>query len=60
MLHELPHQFIQYKFMARDSRNFRKYYAENAPGLDFTVEFEGEQGGTFTAGFPIGTDFFWV
>jgi hypothetical protein len=53
-------QFVRYKFMARDSRNFRKYYAENAPGLDFTVEFEGERGGTFTARFPIGADFFWV
>lgn len=53
-------QFIQYKFLARDSRNFRKFFIENAPGIDFNIEFEGEDGGTFTAGFPIGTDFFWI
>jgi len=53
-------QYIRYKFMAKDSRNFRKYYVDNAPGLDMNVEFEGESGGTFTARFPIGTDFFWI
>ena len=45
--------------MARDSKKFRTYYAENVPGLNLQVEFEGENGGTFTAGFSIGVDFFW-
>jgi len=56
---ETIEHFIRYKFMARDSKKFRAYFASNAPGLDFQVEFEGENGGTFTAGFSIGVDFFW-
>jgi hypothetical protein len=52
-------EFIRYHFLARDAKEFRKYYAENAPGLDLTYEFEGETGGTFKAGFRLGTDLFW-
>jgi len=52
-------EFIRYHFLARDAKTFRKYYADNAPGLDLTYEFEGETGGTFTAGFRLGTDLFW-
>jgi hypothetical protein len=52
-------EFIRYHFLARDAKAFRKYYADNAPGLDLTYEFEGETGGTFTAGFRLGTDLFW-
>ena len=51
--------FIRYEFLAKDSRSFRTYVANNIPDLDMKYEFEGEDGGTFTAGFPIGTDFFW-
>ena len=51
--------FIRYQFMAKDSKQFRTFYAEHSPALDFSIEFEGETGGTFTAGFSIGTDFFW-
>tara|TARA_R110000796_G_scaffold198422_2_gene314718 strand:+ start:4083 stop:4829 length:747 start_codon:yes stop_codon:yes gene_type:complete len=51
--------FIQYQFMAIDSKKFRTYYTNNSPMLDLTAEFEGENGGTFTAGFSIGSDFFW-
>jgi hypothetical protein len=53
-------QFIQYKFLAADARKFRRYVAENAPGLEMQYEFEGEQGGTFKAVFQIGTDLFWI
>ena len=51
--------FIRYQFMALESKRFRSYYVDNAPGLDLTTEFEGERGGTFRAGFPISSDFFW-
>jgi hypothetical protein len=51
--------FIRYEFMAKDSKEFRIFYVKNTPGLDLTYEFEGENGGTFTAGFPIGPDLFW-
>jgi hypothetical protein len=52
-------EFIRYHFLARDAKTFRKYYADNAPGIDLTFEFEGETGGTFKAGFQLGTDLFW-
>jgi hypothetical protein len=51
--------FLQYEFFARDAKKFRTYYADTMPGLNLDYEFEGENGGTFIAGFPIGTDLFW-
>lgn len=51
--------FIRYQFMAKDSKEFRSYYVETAPGVDLTAQFEGETGGTFTAGFYVGSDLFW-
>jgi len=45
--------------MAKDAKQFRMYYSDNAPGIDMTTEFEGEDGGTFSAGFSIKSDFFW-
>lgn len=56
---EAIEEFIRYHFLARDAKEFRRYYAENAPGLDLTYEFEGESGGTFKAGFRLGPDLFW-
>lgn len=52
-------RFIRYEFLAKDSRNFRTYFIQNAPGLDLDYEFEGENGGTFTTGFQLGADLFW-
>jgi len=51
--------FIRYQFLARDSKRFRTYFADNTPGMDYNYEFEGEDGGTFSAVFPIGIDLFW-
>lgn len=51
--------FIRYNFLLKDSRIFRKFYKENEPGLNFTYEFEGEDGGAFTAGFQFTADLFW-
>lgn len=51
--------FIRYEFLAGDSKKFRNYITDNAPGLDFRYEFEGENGGTFKAGFQVGSDLFW-
>ena len=56
---EIIDHFIRYKFMAKDAKQFRMYYSDNAPGIDMTTEFEGEDGGTFSAGFSIKSDFFW-
>jgi len=52
--------FIRYEFLARDSKIFRSYIIDNTPSIIMNYEFEGENGGTFTAGFPIGPDFFWI
>ena len=51
--------FIRYKFLAREAKQFRTYVFDNMPGVNLEYEFEGESGGTFTAGFQIGSDFFW-
>lgn len=51
--------FIRYKFLARESKQFRTYVFDNTPGVNLQYEFEGENGGTFTAGFQIGSDLFW-
>ena len=51
--------FIQYEFLAKDSKDFRTFISENTPGIDYNYEFEGDDGGTFTARFQVGPDFFW-
>jgi hypothetical protein len=51
--------FIRYEFLAIDSKKFRTHVTSNIPDLELKYEFEGEDGGAFTAGFPINTDFFW-
>ena len=52
--------YIKYGFLAADSREFRKYLVDNLYGLDFNMQFEGESGSTFTAGFRIGPELLWV
>jgi len=52
-------QFIRYEFLSMDAKKFRTYLAENRPGLQLDIEFEGEDGDTFKAGFPIGPQLFW-
>jgi hypothetical protein len=51
--------FIRYKFFAKDAKVFRKYINDKTPSVIMDYEFEGEDGSTFIAGFPIGTDLFW-
>ena len=51
--------FIRYEFLARDAKQFRGYIQDNTPGLILETEFVGEDGSTFTAGFPVGADLFW-
>jgi len=53
--------FIKYIFSPLESRNFRKYYSGNSPELVMDkIEFEGEDGDTFIAGFQPGADLFWI
>lgn len=51
--------FIRYKFFAKDAKVFRKYINEQTPSVIMDYTFEGEDGSTFIAGFPIGADLFW-
>lgn len=52
--------FIKYKFLAADARPFREYLVDNMYGLDFNMEFEGEDGSTFTSRFRIGPELLWI
>jgi hypothetical protein len=51
--------FLRYEFLARESKTFREYVVDNAPGIDYMYEFEGDNGSTFKARFQLGPDFFW-
>lgn len=51
--------YIKYEMRAIDARNFRTFLNDNISGLDFNMEFEGEDGSTFTAMFQYGPDLFW-
>ena len=53
-------KFIMYQMTPKESRDFRMYVNNNMPGLLLEAEFEGETGGTFKAGFQLGSDLFWV
>ena len=52
-------KYIQYNFTFKESKKFQKYVIDNMPGLVTEIEIEGEDGGTFTAGFQFGPDLFW-
>ena len=56
--HEID-KFIKYQMRPIESKQLRTFIAENIPGLVMQTEFQGEDGGTFTAGFQIGSDLFW-
>jgi hypothetical protein len=51
--------FVRYNFLSEQSKKFRNYVADHTPRLDTMYEFEGENGGTFSAGFQFGPDLFW-
>jgi hypothetical protein len=51
--------FLRYEFLAKDSKMFREYVVDKAPGVNYLYEFEGESGGTFSARFQLGPNFFW-
>jgi hypothetical protein len=59
----IPHDienFIRYQMTPLESRAFRRYISENMPGVNLEAQFEGENGGTFTAGFPLRSDLLWL
>ena len=56
---EIDH-FIRYEFLLKDSKDFQNYIIKNTPSVILEYEFEGEDGSAFTAGFPVGPNFFWL
>jgi hypothetical protein len=52
--------FIRYQMTPLESKTFREYISANVPGLVLESEFEGESGGTFTAGFQLRSNLFWI
>ena len=52
-------RFVQYELIGGDSRKFREYMSQNVPGLDLTLQFEGENGSTFTSKFQLGSELLW-
>jgi hypothetical protein len=52
--------FLRYELLSRDSKQFREYYINNTPSLDYNYEFEGEDGSTFKTTFQVGTNLFWI
>jgi hypothetical protein len=51
--------YVKYQMKPIQSKQLRTYISNNMPGLKLEAEFQGEDGGTFTAGFQIGSDLFW-
>jgi hypothetical protein len=52
-------KFIKYEFRPSQSKAFRKHYFEIIPKIKSELQFEGENGDTFTSTFQIGSDLFW-
>ena len=50
---------LQYNFLPKDSKKFRTYYSENAPGIINELEFKGEHGDAFTSKFRFDPTVFW-
>lgn len=51
--------FLKYSFTPKESKKFRAYYADNAPGIVKNIEVEGENGDTFTSKFQFDPTVFW-
>lgn len=52
-------EYIRYQFLAGDSKSFRKYVTDNAPGLNTIYDFEDDNGGIFQSTFRFDIDLFW-
>jgi len=51
--------FLTYEFRAGDSKNLRTHIIKTQPGIQDTIQVEGENGSTFSAGFRLKPDLFW-
>ena len=51
--------FVNNYFLAKDTREFRKYYNEISPDVDLSVSLTNSEGGEEATSLPIGLNFFW-
>ena len=51
--------FVNNYFLAKDAREFRKYYNEVSPDLNLNVTLVDSNGVEEDADLPIGINFFW-
>jgi len=51
--------FVNNYFLAKDTREFRKYYNEISPDIDLSVSLTNSEGGEEATSLPIGLNFFW-
>ena len=56
---ETVREFVDYHFLARDSRAFRKYINNFQPDVDLKVTVETGDGGEEDVDIPISLNFFW-
>jgi len=52
--------FLKYEFLVKDSKEFQSHILDNTPTILLEYEFKGDNGSTFTAGFQVGSNFFWT
>lgn len=53
-------KYVKYDLIASESKKFRQHMISNIFGVNFELEFEGEDGGAFTSTFQLNTDVFWT
>ena len=53
-------EFVDNRFLTRDSKAFRNYLAEVMPDIDMQVDIDLEDGDTIEdVNIPLGVSFFW-
>ena len=52
-------EFVDNYFLAKDAREFRKYYSEISPDIDLSVTLIDSNGDEEDTDLPIGLNFFW-
>ena len=52
-------EYVNTYLLAKDSRAFKKYYAQISPDIDLSVTLTNSLGEEEVAELPIGVDFFW-
>ena len=52
-------EFVNNYFLAKDTREFRKYYQELSPDVELEVTLNNIEGGEEVTNLPIGVTFFW-